>query len=130
MGPPLATIPIGGECALDSVEGQVVDGGPVRASSPSMPVEGWAMLSTVAKTENDGVSLALVDEAGHTFYAPGNKATRRDLETSFELSPKARGAFSSTADMRTLHGMLTLYVVQESSNGRVRCPTGVSVFTP
>ena len=104
LGPPLATIPIGGECALDSVEGQVVDGGPVRASSPSMPVEGWAMLSTVAKTENDGVSLALVDEAGHTFYAPGTKATRRDLETSFELSPKARVAFSSTADLRTLHG--------------------------
>ncbi len=130
LGLPLTSIPIGGECALDSVAGQAADGGPIHASSSAMPVEGWAMLSTVAKTENDGVSLALVDGAGHTFYAPGTKARRRDLDTYFDLSPKARIAFSSTADLRALHGAFTLHVVQESPNGSVRCPTGVSVVAP
>ena len=129
-GPPLTSIPIGGECALDSVAGQVPDEGTIRASSSSIPVEGWAMLSTAARTENDGVRLAIVDSAGHTFYAPGTKVTRHDLDTYFELPPNARIAFSSTADLRARHGNLNLSIVQDSPNGPVQCPTGVSVVLP
>lgn len=129
-GPPLTSIPLGGECTLDSVAGQAADGGPIHASSPAMPVEGWAMLSTAAKAENDGVSLALADGAGHTFYAPGVEVTRRDLDRYFGLPPTAHVAFSSTVDLRALHGVFTLHVVQNGPGGPVRCPTDVSVATP
>ena len=130
LGPSLTSLPVAGECGLDSVAGRDAEQGLVRVSSASIAIEGWAMLSTTAKTENFGVRLALVDGAGRTSYAAGTKVKRRDLDKYFQLSSDARVAFSSPVDLRQLHGTFALSVVQDGPDGSVTCPTGVSISAP
>ena len=120
-GRALAGIPVGGECAIDSVAGQLPGEAPIRVASPVLAVEGWAMLSTEGKAENDAARVALTD-AGHAFYAPSTKLRRAELNGFFGLPPRARVAFSSVADLRSLHGTYALHVVQDGPRGSLVCP--------
>ena len=129
-GRPLAGIPSGGECSIDSVADQTPGDALIRIASPALAIEGWAMLSTEGKQENDGTRVALTDAAGDTFYAPSNKIGRPDVNAYFGLPPRSRVAFSSIADLRSLHGAYTIHVVQDGPRGPVVCPTEAAVVVP
>lgn len=71
------------DCNIDHIND--VDPGtqPLKTASSVLHIEGWAMISSKAGTENDGVSIALVYPDGHALVYPANKTDRQDVGVYF-----------------------------------------------
>ena len=120
-GPPLAGLPEGSECWIDVVGDHEIGDVPIALKQPSLQVLGWAVMSSRDKVQSEGVRLALTAENGDTFYSRATRSPRPDVAAFFHMNATAPVGYSSLVDLRGLHGLFKIQVVQDGPDGPLVC---------
>ncbi|WP_321896056.1 hypothetical protein [Paraburkholderia heleia] len=100
------------DCNIDHIND--VDPGtqPLKTASNVLHIEGWAMISSKAGTENEGVRVALVYPDGHALVYPANKTDRQDVGAYFHHPDAKMVGYDAVINIKNVDRPASIRILQ------------------
>ena len=125
--PPDGLMKSGGACSLDMINGKPAPADEVAVRAGQLRLDGWAIVSPLDGTENEGVTISLADDGGHALYQPAVKTVRLDVNVALHQLRMGDVGFQTYIDTSNLMGTYRVSVIQAHAQEQLICSNPLRV---